>query len=391
MMCLQIKGNIVIIFMSDNYDYLEVYSVKRICMFMCIMFLIAYIVSLSGCRNHDTAEVFATPDESAKPSVEPVMSDESLITIGFVQVGHESAWREAATESARETFSEDNGYKLKFIDSDNNPDYQKQAVMDFVEQRVDYIVIDPIVTDGWNSVLQAAKEASVKVFVIDRTIDCDESMYEAWFGSDFEAEGEAAGAWLEAYLKNKGRESEEITIVTVAGTEGSAAQKGRTRGFDKYIKKHDNWTKLDEKDGEFTQESGKKVMEGFISSFGKADVVVCHNDNEAWGVMEALDEAGITYGVGGETILISFDAVHDGLECVLEGKINADFECNPLSAPYVEEAIRKLENGEKIRKKTNYIDEACFQAENNVTIIEYAGKTANMITITENVLESRAY
>ncbi len=368
---------------------------KRICLLVYNIFLIVNIVSLSGCNHADTTDVFVQNDEKGKPSekpdAEPVLPGDELITIGFVQVGHESAWREAATESAIDTFSEENGYKLVFIDSDNNSDYQKQAVMDFVEQKVDYIVIDPIVTDGWNAVLKAAKKADIKVFVIDRTIDCDEKLYEAWFGSDFEAEGEAAGAWLESYLENKGRSSEDISIVTVAGTEGSAAQKGRTTGFDKYINKHDNWTKLAEKDGEFTKEAGKRVMDEFISMFGKVDVVVCHNDNEAWGVIDALDEAGMTYGVGGDTILISFDAVHDGLECVLMGKINADFECNPLSAPYVEEAIRKLENGQKISRKTNYIDEACFQAENNVSVIEYGGKTAKMITVTEKVLESRAY
>jgi len=322
-----------------------------------------------------------TPDEE----------DDNLITIGFAQVGHESAWRKAATDSAIETFSVNNGYKLIFVDADNDSEYQKEAVMDFVRQKLDYIVIDPIVTNGWEEVLQAAKDENIPVFLIDRTIDCDESLYEAWFGSDFEAEGEAAGAWLEAYLENKGREIDEIKIVTVAGTEGSAAQKGRTKGFDKYVEKNANWTKLDERDGRFTEEDGKKVMKEFIDEYGKVDVVVCQNDNEAWGVMEALDEAGMTYGVEGDIIIISFDAVHEGLSYLLEGKINANFECNPLSAPYVEDAIRKLENGEAITSKTNYIDEVCFQAEDNVGVIEYSGRAADMITVTMDVLNSRAY
>lgn len=370
--------------------------------------------SLSGCNRSGTADVEVAPEDNVQINSNPTkipdsglhgkqdwdssnieldsdIHDAEIITIGFVQVGHESAWREAATESALDTFSRDNGYELMFIDSDNDSDYQKQAAMQFIEQKIDYLIIDPIVTGGWDNVLKAAKEAGVKVFVIDRTIDCDESMYEAWFGSDFEAEGEAAGAWLEAYLKDKGREKEDISIVTVAGTKGSAARKGRTKGFSKYIKKNDNWTKLAEKDGEFTKESGKRIMEEFIIKYGKIDVVVCHNDNEAWGAMEALDEAGITYGMGGDTILISFDAVYESLEYVLSGKINADFECNPLSAPYIEDAIRRIESGRNVVSKTNYIDEACFQAENNVYTIEYAGRTSKMITVTEQVLKSRAY
>ena len=330
-------------------------------------------------------------ETTQEPTEEPAEEDDRLITVGFAQVGHESAWRKAATDSAIETFSVNNGYKLIFVDADNDSEYQKQSVMEFVERKLDYIVIDPIVTSGWEEVLQAAKDEQIPVFLIDRTIDCDENMYEAWFGSDFEAEGEAAGAWLEAYLENKGREIDEIKIVTVAGTMGSAAQQGRTKGFDKYVEKNANWTKLDERDGRFTEEDGKKIMKEFIDEYGKVDVVVCQNDNEAWGVMEALDEAGMTYGVDGDIIIISFDAVHEGLSYMLEGKINANFECNPLSAPYVADAIRKLENGGTINNKTNYIEEVCFQAEDNVGVIEFAGRTANMITVTKEVLNSRAY
>lgn len=317
---------------------------------------------------------------------------DNLISVGFAQVGHESAWRMAATTCAQETFSESKGYNLVFVDADNNPETQKEAVRSFIEQRLDYIVIDPIVTYGWNEVLKEAKTQNIPVFLIDRTIDCDDSLYVAWFGSDFEGEGEAAGAWLQTYLEAKGRQDEEINIVTIAGTIGSAAQLGRTRGFGKYLNSNTNWTRLEEKDGMFTEEDGKKVMKEFLDSYdNKIDVVICHNDNEAWGAMEALDEAGISYGVNGDVIIVSFDAVHDGLKRVLDGKINADFECNPLSAPYVADAINDMENGKKVKKKINYIDEGCFQAEDIVTRIEYGKKTMRMLTVTEKMLEERAY
>lgn len=359
-----------------------------------ILVLIIGILLMMGCGQNEKEN--ETSGQESNITQEPTSvpnedNDTNKIRIGFAQVGHESDWRKAATECAMETFSEENGYELNFVDADNDSDYQKESVMKFIDEKMDYIIIDPIVTEGWNKVLRAAKQEKIPVFLIDRTIDCDENLYEAWFGSDFEAEGQAAGAWLEAYLDNTGREIDDINIVTVAGTKGSAAQIGRTRGFDSYVDKHSNWSKLAEKDGKFTKEDGKQVMKQFLAKHEDIDVVVCHNDNEAWGVMEALDEAGITYGVGGNVIIISFDAVHDGLSFMLEGKLNADFECNPLSAPYVADAIKTLENGGKIDNKTNYIDEACFQAEDIVGVIEFGGKNVEMITVTETVLESRAY
>lgn len=321
----------------------------------------------------------------------PRNENDKLITIGFAQVGHESDWRVAATESAQEVFSEGDRYDLLFVDAFNDMETQLQAVKDFISQKVDYIVVDPIVTTGWDGVMKEAKGAGIPVFVIDRTMNCDQSLYEAWFGSDFTAEGEAAGAWLEAYLKDKGRISDTVNIVTIAGTAGSTAQIGRTNGFDKYVNKNKNWTKLAEEDGKFTQTDGQKVMETFLEDFDDIDVVVCQNDNEAKGAMEALATAGITFGVNGDVIIISFDATHDGLEAVLEGKINANFECNPLSAPYVGDAIKKLEAGETIKNKVNYIHESCFQAENNVSTINYAEKSSDMITVDEKLLDARAY
>ena len=39
------------------------------------------------------------------------------ITVGFSQVGAESDWRTANTESMKSTFSEENGYELIFDDA----------------------------------------------------------------------------------------------------------------------------------------------------------------------------------------------------------------------------------------------------------------------------------
>ncbi len=350
-----------------------------------LVLLLAGII-FSGCINEKK------PNEPVTASAIPEDNkyNEELIKVGFAQVGHESDWRIAATDSAMDTFSEKNGFELLYVDANNDPEVQVNAVRSFIEQKVDYIVIDPIVTKGWNSVMKEAKEAGIPVFVIDRMIDCDEDLYVAWFGSDFKAEGEAAGAWLEAYLANKGRGNDDINIAVIAGTDGSSAQIGRSEGFDKYIASKPNWNKLDEKDGEFTQSGGKRVMNEYLEKYDDIDVIVCQNDNEAWGAIDAMKTAGKEFGREG-AVIISFDAVYDGLADVLDGNINADFECNPLSAPYVADAIRKLDRGEQITKKINYIDEACFQHEDNINSIVCGRRTIDMITVTWDVLLERAY
>ena len=41
---------------------------------------------------------------------------------------------------------------------------------------------------------------------------------------------------------------------------------------------------LDKQSGEFTQAKGQEVMESFLKSYDDIDVVICENDNEAFGL-----------------------------------------------------------------------------------------------------------
>lgn len=328
--------------------------------------------------------------QSAAEEARALLPDEP-VKVGFVQVGHESDWRIAATKSCQEVFSEENGYQLYFVDADNDPAVQVDTVRRFIQEQVDYIIIDPILTTGWTAVLKEAYHAQIPVILADRMIDCEERYYTAWFGSDFVQEGEFAGQWLQSYLNRQGRGADTVNIVTISGTQGASAQLGRTEGFARYLKRHSQWRMLAQECGDFTESGGRMVMERYLETFEDIDVVICQNDNEAFGACAAMDEAGISYGKDGDVILISFDATRAGLEAVMEGKINADFECNPLSPPYVAEAIRRLEAGLKLPEKNNYLPEECFTSDENPMILvsEYGKK--RMLNVTKEMLEERPY
>ena len=60
------------------------------------------------------------------------------------------------------------------------------------------------------------------------------------------------------------------------------------------------------------------------------------NDNEAFGVIDAIRDAGKTVGPGGDIQIISFDATQEGLRGMRNGEILIDAECNPEHGYYVE-------------------------------------------------------
>ncbi|MBD5491464.1 MAG: substrate-binding domain-containing protein [Lachnospiraceae bacterium] len=317
-------------------------------------------------------EAPAAEEEAAAPA-----ASGDTISVGFAQVGHESDWRAANTQNYQDTFSAANGYELSFVDADNDNAVQLEAVRGFIQQEVDYICIAPIETAGWDTVLQEAQDAGIPVLIVDRSVDADASLYETQIGCDMVAEGETAGNWLAEYL-----DGGDAKILVIEGTVGASATLGRTEGFNNIVAQHSEWEVLDSQSGDFTQAGGQEVMESFIKSYSDFNVVVCQNDNEAYGAMDAMDAAGITYGVDGDVIIISFDATHDGLQYTLDGKINCNVECNPLQAGFAADVIQKLQAGDAIDAQTIVTDEA-FVAPGITS--QYA------VTMTQEVLDGRAY
>ncbi|NLO98873.1 MAG: substrate-binding domain-containing protein [Clostridiaceae bacterium] len=302
-------------------------------------------------------------------------SGDSLIVVGFSQVGAESEWRVANTESMKSALSEENGYMLIFDDARQEQENQIRAIRMFIQQGVDYIVFSPKVETGWKSILLEAKEANIPVIVIDRYIEREyENLYTAYIGSDFHNEGEIAVTWLAKLLENQGRGEEPVRIVHIQGTIGSTAQVGRTAALEKAIKQHPNWEMIVQECGDFTKAKAYEVMGSILEYTKDIDVVYCENDGEALGAIAAMEEAGLKCNPNGGVIVISFDATRLGLEYCLAGKIALDVECNPLQGPYVDGIIKKLRCGEPI-ERIKYIDETYF----------------DYFNITREIIDNRGY
>ncbi|HIT89125.1 MAG TPA: ABC transporter substrate-binding protein [Candidatus Merdenecus merdavium] len=316
-----------------------------------------------------------------------------MITVGFSQVGAESDWRTANTDSMKSTFSEENGYELIFADAQQKQENQITAIRNFIQQEVDYIVLAPVTETGWEQVLKEAKDAEIPVIIVDRMVEVtDDSLYTAWVGSNFKLEGQKAAAWLDEYLKAVGRDSEEINIANIQGTIGASAQIGRTEGLEEAVEAHDNWNIIAQQTGEFTQAKGQEVMESFLKQYGEQiNVVYCENDNEAFGAIDAITAAGFQVGSEeGQIMVMSFDTTKAGLTDTLASKITLNTECNPLHGPRVEELINKLEAGEDVDKKA-FVDETMFAADDKVSSITVDGETYEVTTITQEIIDSRAY
>ena len=280
------------------------------------------------------------------------------IVLGFAQVGTESEWRMANTESIISA-AEEAGIKLLRENAEGSQKKQIEIIRHFIRQKVDVIAFSPKVETGWEAVLQEAKLAGIPVITSDRKVRADDSLWTAFIGSDFEEEGRRAARWM---VENTKDIDGPVNIVEIQGTKASAPAIGRGEGFRQVLKENPRYNIISSPIGDFTFESGKALMGKALQSYGRhIDIVYAHNDDMALGAIEAIEAYGLRPGK--DIKLISVDATEEGLKAINAGKLNVAVECNPLLGPPLMKVIEDLMDGKEI--PMNIItEEGMFTAEN---------------------------
>ena len=254
-------------------------------------------------------------------------TEASALTVGFSQIGSESGWRAAETTVTKQE-AEKRGIDLKFADAQQKQENQIKAIRSFIAQGVDAIFVAPVVATGWDDVLTEAKDASIPVILLDRTVDSDKSLYLTAVTSDLVHEGNVAGKWLVEETKGK-----DCNVVELQGTTGSSPAIDRKKGFEQAIADAKNLKLIRSQTGDFTRTKGKEVMESFLKAEGGGKnicALYAHNDDMAVGAIEAIKEAGLKPGK--DILVVSIDAVPDIFKAMAAGEANATVELTPNMA-----------------------------------------------------------
>ena len=263
------------------------------------------------------------------------------LTIGFAQVGSESAWRTAFSEAIKAE-AEARGINLLFSDGQQKQENQIAALRSFIAQGADAIILAPVVETGWDEVLEEAQDNEIPVLIVDRNVTADESLYITRVSSDFVHEGRLSAAWLvQATAGN-------CNIVELQGTVGSSAALDRQQGFNEVIALFPEMQITMSQSGDFTRTGGKEVMESFLKAGDPAEIcaVWAHNDDMLIGATQAIKEAGLD--PASDILTISVDAIPDIFLAMSEGDANATVELSPNMGGPAFDAIVAYLNGEEL-------------------------------------------
>jgi len=305
------------------------------------------------------------------------------IILGFSQIGAESAWRVRNTRSVQEAAA-NSGIQLLFFNAEQKQENQIKAIRSFIAYQVDVIAFVPIVSDGWENVLEEARDARIPVLVCDREISLeDESLYAGYLGTDSVQEGRTCAEYLVKKFLNPPsgaasgapsaaadiKESVKgypIRIVELRGTEGSSPAIKRALGFREVLADYPEFRIIYSASGDFLRSKGYELMCEILDTeeIKNMDVIFSHNDSMTLGAIDAMKERNIQPGK--DIVIVTIDAEQAAIDALKRGEVNCVVECNPRQGPDIMGLVLRLSRGESISRKI-YMKEDVFTEWDNLS------------------------
>jgi|SRR5690625_1302645 len=269
--------------------------------------------------------------------------DDDLTTIGFVAVGPEGAWREANETNIQDTFTEDEGFDLKFAPATNmDQKSQIDAFTSFVDEGVDMILLSATEGSGWESSLERAQEAEIPVILIDRGIEPDDTdLYETRIAPDNIEVANSVADWaIEEF-------PDGANYVTLEGPAGVSVVNERNEGFDETMEGESDFEQVDSQTANWSTEEAKSVFETMLKSNNNdIQFVFAQNDEMGLGAVQAVEEAGLTPGE--DVKIATIDGTSSALEALVDGDLSFVAEYNPIFSDTALDAVNKVLDGEDL-------------------------------------------
>ncbi|UDQ98827.1 substrate-binding domain-containing protein [Lentisphaerota bacterium WC36G] len=282
------------------------------------------LMSSCGDSNSETAK----PDEK---------NQVKTWTIGMSQSNLGEPWRVQMNEDLQTNANKHKNLKIIFKNAQNDSLKQRSQMEEFINSKVDLIIISPKEAAPLTQVVAQAMKRNIPVIVLDRKILGKN--YTCYISADNKLIGEAAGKWIKEHLPKGGK------LIELKGLMTSTPGQDRHNGFVNGIKGHDFET-IFEADMKWLEGNARKEMESALARFPKIDVVYSHNDPGAHGAYLAAKAVGREK----EIMFVGIDGLpQEGQIYVKKGILSASFEYPNGSDVAIETALKIL-RGEKFDK-----------------------------------------
>lgn len=202
--------------------------------------------------------------------------------------------------------------KLIVVDGQTDPNKQVSQIENFIAQKVNGIILNPISFDGCAPAVVAAQKAGIPIVTLIVRVN-NQDKATSFVGSDHKDSGIMEAELMVEDIKGKGN------IVVIEGEMGIDAQIQRMLGYEEVLKNHPDITIVAKQAAYWDRDKALKLTENWLQSGKQFDVVLSQNDNMAMGALKAIEDAGLS----GKVLVYGIDGDTDALEAVRDGRLKA--------------------------------------------------------------------
>ena len=309
-----------------------------------------YFLCAISCASIGLLSSCGESDSSSASASKPDTNQAKVWTIGMSQSNLGEPWRVQMNEDLQANADKHKNLKIIFKNAQNDSLKQRSQMEEFINSKVDLIIISPKEAAPLTPVVAQAMSRKIPVIVLDRKILGNN--YTCYISADNKLIGEAAGKWIKKHLPKGGK------LIELKGLMTSTPGQDRHSGFIKGLEGHD-YKMIFDADMKWLESNARKEMESALARFPKIDLVYAHNDPGAHGAYLAAKAVGREK----EIIFVGIDGLpQEGQQYVKKGILSASFEYPNGSDVAIATALKILK-GEKVEKNIT-IPSKFFTADN---------------------------
>jgi ribose transport system substrate-binding protein len=207
-------------------------------------------------------------------------------------------------------------YKTTFYNSTNDLSNELKHIKTAIDQKVDYLIINPTDSDSVFEGIMLANNANIPVITLDRSSNGGRIL--CHIASDNFTGGELAATYLMSQF------SEDVKVAELKGIKGTSATIDRGNGFNSMLKNASNLILVASETADFDREKAFEITKLILDTHPDLDAIFAHNDEMALGAVDAAEL------LNKEIFVIGFDGIDAAIESINLGKLNMTVAQQPI-------------------------------------------------------------
>lgn len=235
------------------------------------------------------------------------------------------------------------GITAEFVVAEDSASTQQQQVDTLIRKGVKAIIMCPVDAEQAATAVKAANDANVPVFLIDRRVTAPGTRVTATIETNNTELGKAAAKHALQLLGERHQidpeKPEELkklktTIVHLWGLQAASSAQDRAAGIEAVInQKNTPNVKVIEAFGDFNAKKAQEVIAPILAANPDVDLILCHNDDNAVGALNAVIDVKKDRGAPDNPkriLIVGVDGNKAAIEEIRKGNIEATVSQQPI-------------------------------------------------------------